>query len=197
MENNQIVSSPGLMGKKIIFGILGLIVIAEILWVGKMIYYAQNTNTAPPPALIKSASTEITLTSSKNEIKVGEEFNVDINILSSATTDGVDLIISFDPALLSITDTVKPVTTGTIYVDYPFNAMENGKITVSGISSATSGIIPNGLFGSIAFQAKAVGLAKIAVDFTPNNTKDSNIIESETGQDILEKVTNLELNILP
>ena len=44
---------------------------------------------------------------------------------------------------------------------------------------------------------KAPGKAKIAFDFTPGSTTDSNVIETKTAQDILGSVTDLEVNITP
>ena len=72
-----------------------------------------------------------------------------------------------------------------------------GKITVAGITQAQGGVLANGLFGTVVFQAKAAGQAKISLDYTPGSTIDSNVTESETVEDVLDKVENLEINILP
>ena len=100
---------------------------------------------------------------------------------------------------VSTNATESPVAIGKIYNEYPVNELDqkNGLITVSGISSLTGGVIPNGVFGTILFQAKAAGNAKIFLEFTKNSTNDTNLTDSKTSTDVLEEVKNLDLKIIP
>ncbi|MDD2823331.1 MAG: cohesin domain-containing protein [Candidatus Daviesbacteria bacterium] len=141
----------------------------------------------------------ISLTVPKTDFKVGEMIPVGINIESDKTTAGADIIIHYDANLLALTPTSSKsaVTVGTLYDEYPINQSESksGVITVSGITNNIAGVIPNGLFGTILFQAKAAGSAKVFIEFTKGKTNDSNIIENKKSADVLEQVKNLDLKI--
>ncbi|MBI2018621.1 hypothetical protein HYS96_02835 [Candidatus Daviesbacteria bacterium] len=186
----------GLINKKNILILLGAVIVVEVLWAGWTLYQTnrQIVQTVPPVAT-KPQPTQIELRTDKTSVKVGEKFTVSINMLSDKSTDGADLIINYDPKLLL----AEPLTLGTLYNEYPKNTIDAraGKITVSGISTATDGIKPNGLFGSMVFTAKGQGQSSISLEFTPGSTVDTNIIEQGTGKDILEKVKNVEVTISP
>lgn len=200
MENQNLAGK--LLTKRNIFIVLGVIILVEVVW-------ALTTLTkysTPPSARINSQTqtntTSIRLVADKASVKVGEKVNVTINISSNKLTDGTDLIINFDPKLLSpqMAADKQPVLAGNIYSAYPQNSLDPnkpGRITVSGITQAKEGVLANGLFGTIVFQARAAGKAKVSLEFSPGSTVDSNVIESGTGQDVLDKVDNLEINILP
>jgi len=190
-----------LINKKNILILLGAVVAAELLWAGWTIFQTnkQISQTAPPVAT-QPQPTTIELQSNKTSVKVGEQLTVSINLISDKLTDGVDLIINYDPNLLSVETSGEAdasVILGSLYNEYPINTLDSklGKITVSGISTGTDGIKPNGLFGSIIFTAKAPGQSVISLEFEEDSTADTNIIEKGTGEDILEKVNSLEINI--
>lgn len=184
-----------LLTRRNIFMVLGVVVGIELLWAGWSLIKsnAQFTPTIPVTDQTPLRQTAVTLSSSKTEYKVGDAIIVDINIFSTKQVDGADLIISFDPKVL----TVKPVTLGTIFSDYPQNTIDAtlGKVSISGITAQPGGVKPNGEFGKLNFVVKAAGVAKISFDFTPGQTVDTNLIESGTGKDILETVNELEINI--
>jgi len=184
-----------LLAKKILLGLFGLIILGELIWAGMAFL---KTNNEPPQASEVSSPTitKVELTSDKSEVAAGEQFTVSINILSTYETDGVDLIISFDPKLLSVEDAKAPVVLGTLYNDFPVNKIEAGKITVSGIADE-SGVLANGLFGSIVFKSKSPGTTAVSLEFQKGNTTDTNVIEKGTGKDILEDVKNVNITILP
>lgn len=186
----------GLINKKNILILLGVVIVVEVLWAGWTLYQTnrQISQTVPPPAT-KAKPTQIELQTDKTSVKVGEKFTVSINMLSDKSTDGTDLIINYDPKLLL----AEPVNLGTLYNEYPKNTVDvkAGKITVSGISTGMDGIKPNGLFGSIVFSAKAVGQAVISLEFEKGLTVDTNVIEQGTGKDVLESVKNVNIIITP
>ena len=189
-----------LINKKNILILLGAVVVAELLWAGWTISQTNKQINQTPPAVSTPISSQIGLSSDKTAVKEGEQFTVSANILSDQATDGVDLIINYDPKLISVVqvgETNAPVILGSLYNDYPINTLDSkaGKITVSGISTQTDGIKPNGLFGSIIFKAESSGQALISLDFEAGSTVDTNIIEKGTGEDNLEKVNSLEINI--
>lgn len=184
--------------------IVGLIILIQGFWAYKTII-SSNPGSKQPQVTTKLNQNKIlntiSLVAAKNEFRVGEKIPVTVNIESTKKTAGTDLILRYDPNLLAIVATADkiPVAVGTIYGDYPVNKVDEkaGLITVSGIANEPAGVIPKGTFGTIIFQAKAAGNAKIFLEFTKGKTNDTNLIESQTASDILEEVKNLELRIIP
>lgn len=183
---------------------VGMIIIVQGIWAYQTIITSSPESEQPRTQLSSSQnkiSNVVSLVTAKNEFKVGEKISVTVNIESNRKTAGGDLILKYDPNLLSVVITTDktPVIVGTIYGDYPVNKVDekSGLITVSGITNEATGVIPKGVFGTILFQAKAAGNAKIFLEFTKGNTNDTNLIENQTANDILEAVRNLDLKITP
>lgn len=178
--------------RKNIFIALGVVIALEIIWAGFTLL-KPAPGVEPPPAL--SQTSTISLQSSQTNFKVGEKITVEINLSSGKKVDGADILINYDPKILS----AKPVTAGGVFSDFPTNKVDEnlGRITVSGITDKSGGVLANGLLGSVEFVAKASGATQISLEFTPGSTSDSNLTESGTGKDILEEVSDLELTILP
>lgn len=181
---------------KWLFIIVGVVVVAEIIWAVKSL----GGNTQLPGVIatqniVNTQNASIILTVPKHTFKVGEKIPVVINIDSITATDGTDVILNYDPNLLIATT---PVAVGAIYEDYPFNSVDKktGKISISGISNVVGGKIAQGIFGTATFEAKVLGKTTISVDFTKGSTIDSNIIESKTAKDLLGKVGNVEVEII-
>lgn len=184
--------------KKIILGIIAAIIIGEVIWAG----WTLLKPSVAPKVVSKASSSKqagkasIVLQAAKSNIKVGEKVAVTATIASDKPAAGMDLVVSFDPNLLSVENKSLPVTTTTLLDDYPFNQLdEGGKISVSGISSSDTGKVLNGILGTITFVAKAPGKTKVTVDFTKGSTVDSNVTDAKTAKDLLNEVKNVELNI--
>jgi hypothetical protein len=178
-----------------------MVIIFELIWAYLAI---KPFNQAVPSPQVKTeivnqSPSSLILSAPKTDVRVGEIIPVSINISSTKKTDGVDLIIRYDPNLLTVVPykDLAPMQTSGIYGDYPVNKYDEkeGLITVSGVNSSSSGIVPKGLLGTILFKPKATGQAKIFLDFTKGETADSNITETQTSKDVLENVNNLEINI--
>lgn len=176
--------------RKNIFIVLGVIIALEIIWAGLTLL--KPTPPVEPPAALSQTSI-ISLQSPQTSLKVGEKITVEINLLSGKKVDGADILINYDPKIL----TARPLTTGSIFSDFPVSKVDEnlGTIIVSGITDKTGGVLAKGLFGSVEFTAKTAGTARISLEFTPGSTADSNLTESGTGKDILEKVNDLQLTI--
>lgn len=179
--------------RKNIFMALGVVIALEIIWAGLTLL--KPTPPVEPPAGVFPQTSTISLQSSKVNLKVGEKITVEINLSSGKKVDGADILINYDPGIL----TARPVSPGSIFSDFPLNKVDeaDGRITVSGITDKSGGVLANGLFGSVEFSAKASGTTRVSLEFTPGSTSDSNLTESGSGQDILEEISDLELNILP
>lgn len=192
-----------LLSKRNIYILFGVAIFLEIIWAGwTFLKPSFQLTTEDPQTMEALIPAVVSLSASQTSLKIGEKITVEINITSNKKTDGTDLVITYDPKLLSV-ETVgtnkNPVRVGTIYRDYPLNSLEPtlGRIIISGITDLPGGALADGLFGSIVFQAKSQGTANINLDFNPGQTTDSNIIESISGKDILEQVNNLQLTIIP
>lgn len=186
-------------GYRWIFTLLALALIVELIWALKTL--GGNTTVIPSlpvltntPQEIVTQNGSITLSVSQTIFKVGDKIPVSINIDSIKATDGADVIINYDPKLLTVS---KIAEVGKIYDDYPLNVFDNaaGKISISGISSNPSGAVAKGLFGTVILEAKAPGKTQISVDFVKNGTTDSNIIETKTSKELLGRVGNVEVEI--
>lgn len=197
------------MTRKKIIILVGVVIVIELI--GAYFYMNRNTPPAkttksPTVSLAKPSSTEpivtIDLQSSKSSIKVGEKVEITAVITSPLPTDGTDLVVIYNPKLLKIVPDAKtkaPLKTGTLYDDYPSNIVDekNGRISVSGISLNDKSTPTIGEFGTLTFKALASGPTVVVLEFVPDKTTDSNVIESKTARDILKGVKNVDLNILP
>lgn len=200
----KIISFFGNIKPVYLFVIIGVIIILQVIWAYRTLNVSnsvsnpvsKNVQPIQPKAL-----NIISLGVPKSEFKIGEKIPVTVNIKSNKNTAGADLIIKYDPNLLTVVTNSGniPMITGTIYDDYPVNKIDGkiGLITVSGITNNMNGVIPKGVFGTIIFQTKAVGTARVFFDFTKSATNDTNIIENQTASDVLEEVSNLDLKIIP
>lgn len=190
-----------LANKKIIFAFIGIVLLAELIWAG----FTLKGGTVQNGTLTKSgqsaASSTLSLNASKTSLKVGETVTVSINVSSAVAIDGLDVILSFDPKQLSVVTGANKsaVALGTLFSDYPINQVDEGtgRVTVSGITSQAGGVVAKGTVGTVTFTAKVPGIAKIALDFTPGSTTDSNVIETKSAKDVLGSVKNLEVKITP
>ena len=174
-----------------------VVIVVELVWAYTVFYIPSQQAQEQPLAVIpvetpKGAS--ISLTTPQASVSIGSTFDVNIDVASTIMTDGTDLIITYDPTLLQVND---PVFTSGLYTEYPVNKVDpkTGIITLSGISSETSGVLASGNMGYIQFKAIATGSADISIKYLPGATNESNVIETGTGRDILNTVNNLEVNI--
>lgn len=187
--------------EKIIIIVFSIIIIVELIWAGYTFFRnkpaAVQVNTKKAEIIKKVTS--MTVIPQKIEVKKGEKFTVSVMINSDVYSDGTDLSLLYDLKFISIVNEKIPFKAASIYNSYPQNKVESqkGVITVSGITDKKGGVLTNGLFGTIEFIAKNPGVSKISIDFTPGSTTDTNIINSLTGVDALEKAENAEVNVLP
>ncbi|MBI2314536.1 hypothetical protein HYU93_00530 [Candidatus Daviesbacteria bacterium] len=183
---------------KIIFIILGIIILVEL------VYFAKNLTSpasSPIPFLpatntVTKSEAKISLTASNLSFKVGEVVPVSVMIdTGSWTVSGVDLVVKFDPKALEVTS--KDLTKGTLFDDYPLIAADadKGIISISGVSNSKNGFKGLGQFALLNLKANLVGKTVLTVDFKKDSTAYTNLVEMKTAKNILEKVDNLEINI--
>lgn len=189
-EGNLVKNLP-----KLIFAVLGVVIVFELIQGYKTL---KSSNLSFTPNLQNSAGAKIELQSPKNQYSVGEKIPVTISVFTGGKpTDGTDVILFYDPNLIEATGSGL-FTKGTIYSDFPIATSNpsKGQILISGITSLSqSGFNGAGIFGILNLTAKASGKTTVQVDFKPNTTTDSNIVESLSAKNILTSVKNLDLVI--
>lgn len=109
-------------------------------------------------------------------------------------TDGTDAILTYDVTRF----VANKINNGPIYQDYPGNNIDaqNGKITISGLSSLGSAYKGSGILATVDFtvaENAPVGASQIKFDFDPTNkskTTDSNVVERGTMAETLNQVVD-------
>lgn len=181
-----------LHGPKLIFVILGLVLLAELLYGIKMFRQV----TPPPPAKIQPISgAKLVLISPKKVYTVGDLVPVTIRVATGGrAVDGVDVLLKYDAKVLEATS--GGIKKGVIFSEYPLLSVDQktGLVRISGIgpTKSFSGI---GVLATINFTGRSAGDVKLTFDFEPNSTSDSNVVEARTTKDILEQVFNLDLTV--
>lgn len=183
-------------GPKIIFIILGVIILAEVV-------YAVKVLSSPSPALLPAdkkiivkAEGKISLTTPKKAYAVNDAIPVSVTVNSGGhNLDGADLIVRFDPKILEASS--GSLIKGQIFDEYPLLSADtqSAMISVSGVNSTGAGFNGTGQFVTFNFKAKTKGRTSLIIDYVKNSTSDSNLVEKETSKDVLGNVDNLELNI--
>lgn len=185
-------------GPKIVFIILGIALLIEVV-------YAIRVLTSPTPSSLPvskpvvqpgSAVGKISLTAPQTDIRVNEIIPVSVMIdTGSHTVDGVDLVVSFDPKILEVAS--GGLVKGSIFDEYPLMSLDpkKGLLSISGVSNFKNSFKGTGQFATINLRAKVPAKTSLTIDFNKGSTTDSNLVETATSKDILEDVSNLELNI--
>lgn len=155
-----------------------------------------NSNLSGSNSNINSAP-KIYLTTDKINFKVGENIVIKV-ILDSGNykAQSFDAIIKFDPQVLIAPNlTAKTSPTFSLYPVANID-QEKGIVAISG----TMGVDKPGFKGqseiaSFILQALKKGTTQISVEYSPNSTTKSNIIDQETARNVLQTTKSLEINI--
>lgn len=122
---------------------------------------------------------------------VSQTFSVDVMIDTAGNEiGGVGARLTYNPQQIAITG----ITPGTIFGDYPAVSYDNvaGKATISGVVSSIDNLYTGtGSVATVAFVLTTSQEATVTYDFSPGNTKDSNIAVLYGSGDILEEVGTL------
>lgn len=186
---------PFLKGPKIIFVILGVIILVELVLAIK---YLRQPGPLPPPVVTPISSGNVELLAKQKTYKVGENIEVLVKVSTGGyPTVGSDVILHYSPQ--SLKTNAASINLGNLYSEYPMKVVDEGAgtIRISGISAdrRREGFSGVGILATIVLKAVAVGSTSVTVEFEPDNTADTNLIESKDSKDILSKVTNLDLII--
>ena len=118
---------------------------------------------------------ELNLFTNTQEFKLGQEFEVNIEILAFEKTLGTDLKINYDHNQLEL---IK-VTPGPVYPNFTnlqdLNEIQ-GKLYLSGAADITAGTIPNGNLVNLKFIPQKAGQTSIKVVYDPADTTSTAVI---------------------
>lgn len=197
MENQMQASNSWFKGPKIIFLLLGIVVLGELIWgISKLLTPIPKP---PSPARVvqKASDAQISLTASKSVLKVGDKVVVNVNVSTNRhSVSGVDLILKYDPKILQASSS--SFIKSSIFPDYPLINVDNSKgiISISGVAGLNKKYFNGtGSFGSITFSAQALGQTSLDIQFTKGSTTDTNVFDAISNQDVLGKVSNVQLNV--
>lgn len=129
-------------------------------------------------ASLVHAATSISLTTQTPRVKVNQTFDVSINLTSTDTTLGTDIVLKYDPQILELTS----VTPGTLYPNYPPNVSgqtTTGQVNISAVSDFSSGVTPNGTFATLKFTPLKAGQTEVIFAYAPGDTALTGVIPLE------------------
>ena len=158
---------------------------------------SSSSSVKPLSSAINNPSS-LKITAPKLSFKKGETFEASIALSTAGKpSTASDVILQYDPSFLKPVKTTSPFSRGDAYDKLAFNALDikSGIATVSAISEVNKNFNGEGILAKISFQALKAGQTEIVIKFTPNETRDSNIVSG--GKDNLGMVENLNLEIKP
>ena len=119
--------------------------------------------------------------------------------VSQSRYQWADLTLKYDPAIITPagTDSAKPFKGSESFQKTVFNLadLKHGLATMSAVADLGKEFSGQGELTSLEFKAKSSGPTTITIVFTPDETRDTNVV-SDT-KDILESVENLSIDVLP
>lgn len=180
---------------RIIFPILVVVLTTELLIGLKTLLTPLPKSQTPKPQPISDA--KIFLISPKASFKVGDNIPIIVKVSTGGhITSGTDLMLHFDPKIIEASSAA--FIRGKIYQNFPQASIDSktGTIIISGVTQGEKdGFGGIGELGVINFKAKALGNTTLNIDFKLGSTNDSNVIDVQTNQDVLDKVYNLNILI--
>lgn len=196
-------------------------VIVVILAIGGYLFFIKFKQPAKAPVLnLKEAAREeitikpvsLVLNSDKKEAKVGDLIKVMVNLdLAGQKTNGVDIVIKYDPQLIkiepinpkakkiSIDGRVEPkdyldVSSSSFNI-FPYLKIDNlsNLVSFSALADPQKEISGEGNVVVLMFKAVKKGTANIEIVFQKDANSDSNVAYG--GKDILGKVFGVNIDI--
>ncbi len=187
-------------GPRIIFLVLGVVVLVEIIIAAKSLISPNKTNLGSDNQQVTTSPSvgKIALVAEKKDIKVGDTVPVSVRLSTGALpTAGADMLIKFDPKSLEASNS-SVIKTGTMYPDYPVKVVDQakGEIRISGLVSDNKKTVQGvGIFATINMKALKSGKTKVYIDWKEGSSTDTNIVEAKSAKEILAEVQDLEIEI--
>lgn len=156
---------------------------------------APSPTATPTPVLTatpaqSSASLSLVL---NDKAFIDEEISIDVNFETNSPVSGVDAVILFDPAFIS----VMRIDDKKLLGDESIMNIDNaGIVRISQLEAPGTGFIGQGVMATLIVQSQTIGQKNLSFEFTPPGKADSNAVEFSTGYDILSAVNNLNFEII-
>ena len=184
--------------KKIIFGILAIVIVIELAWAYQTLNPQKTTvkkttqeGVVPPPkkeaAVIPVDAVRLSLLPAKVSFGTGQITNIDI-VLNAGTKkiSTADIDLKYDPNVLQIIKTT-PATKIFNKTLTNKNDEKTGRVNLS--LTQTTGSVPvtgKNVIATVSIQALKPGLSDLSFTFNGyGETNDSNVLETGKTNDIL------------
>lgn len=138
----------------------------------------------PTPTISQGTISYATLSFDSNPFAfLGDEFPLTINFASTQEVSGVDVVVLFDPDILSA-NRVEPVS---LFSENTNWKIENdlGLVRISQTADPRLGFSGEGTLAKIFFNPKHTGTTTFVFDYREGSKSESNAISLSTGDDIL------------
>lgn len=145
-----------------------------------------------------AAAASFSLSPASGSPAVGDTFSVAVQLdTGGADIVGADALIEYDPTALSLGDAFPgapgtQIQPGSLMPNDVFNSVDTstGSVSFSQVEAVGGSTFSgSGTFATLDFTALRSGTTRVAFDFTPGDTTDSNIASPE-ATDLLSEVTD-------
>ncbi len=138
------------------------------------------------------SSIYMSLSEQDEDVVVGDTVTVIITVDSKdCEIDAVDTIVHFNSEAVEVID----IHEGTDFAMYPLKEIKKDTIKISALANIGEPVKGTIDFASFSFIANKAGETVITLAFKEGSTVDSNVVEHESGKDLLSDVKNLFVNI--
>ncbi|MBI4067127.1 hypothetical protein HY407_01990 [Candidatus Gottesmanbacteria bacterium] len=204
MDQNSPPDVPKSIVTKKIYILVGILAILLLV-----VVYIRLANRKTPAPTITETTTQnqqvsnvkegrLYLVPASLDLKLGQSATLDIMLVASSySLDGVDAVLSFDPAYIEVVG--GKASFGDAFPSYLKNVVDKDKSRIY-ITGVTFEPQPTPLAGEILFatlqlKAKQVGQTTISFLVSPTGKDLSNIIQNSTSNNILGNVGEATINI--
>jgi len=133
-----------------------------------------------------SGGSSIFLSPEFQELKVNEEFTVEVLISSNQKLIGADVLLSFNPDVLEVVS----IDDGNTFSKIPLKAVSEGKIKITAVEEDRGKTFSGeGSLAKIKFKTKDAGETNLELELTQGATTDSNLTTPEV-KDVLSEIKN-------
>lgn len=170
---------------------LVMLIMASIMLLGTAIIliFTIGNEEKEVVAYVPDYDAQMYLSPREQEYTNGQEASLDVMIKSDGSKlDGADLLFSYNPSVVEITE----ITEGTVFPAYLNNKInaEEKYIQLTGLANPESPVEVDGKFCTLHFKVKKSGDPAFQIQYANGRTDESNLVSSESADDILVNVDN-------
>lgn len=145
---------------------------------------------------ISVSAADIKLVSEKTKVLVGDKLSIKIVLSGSEETLGSDVILLYDPKMLS----VESVTPSKLYPTYnPAGKSRidatKGKILLSGSAGIGKPVSALGEFATISFVTQKTGTTEVKFDYQAGSTTKTGVVSPAGKELLMSEPSTLDINI--